>query len=585
MKKEIAFIAVMMILGIAIGLGAMIIFSAVSIPNQTNLLLTLTEKADYELMQKNLSWTIKPETQNIVLSILLVLIVTTLILFILNLNPNIKNAFRRKGGILKALSVILISIIWAYMLFFPVNKFSEFGPMRPDTAMFFLFTFITGLLWLISGEIGWAGDFSSWRMGVPGKPAKPLQGFIMGAVTGSAVYGLFTVMNWALGKYFILVTEVLDKSGMSSFLGYKLLGYGMMLLLSLSLGIIAGLALALSPTYRTVKQRLLRLIFPAVVFAVMNAIVIGIYNDADRKYDLGKKDIREAVGIPDKASSSRTILLFKGKKQDGISIQEWHLQVSGYGVLTRSTIELSYENLKKIEDYLKAHKEGSIFNNVAEDVLYKGYYALWDIEKAEEMQFASSGRIIFARLMMLNRLQYTPITQKNLEYLKAYADESRWYAGGKSSLSIAKAFIHFGMPNEADAWLKKAKERGADVSEVKMIEKALTGGRIKGRITLNGGKPLLNTKVAILKYQDTIEKIEEWTLPSKLIDVRQLDSKGVFAFDNLGDGQYLLTIMTDKETIPYSIPSENLKVKNPPGVLNLGGKISSLNLGDIDISY
>ncbi|MBI4822683.1 MAG: hypothetical protein HY805_00405 [Nitrospirae bacterium] len=586
MKKEIAFISVMMILGIAIGFGIMMVLMAVSVPSPSNLLLTPVEKGNFESMQKNLQWVTGPWTQNIFIAILILLLVITLILFILNLNPNIKNAFKQKGGILKAVAVIVISAIWIFMLFVPVGKYPEFGLERPETSMFFLFTFITGLLWLVAGEMGWAGDFSSGGVKVEERHSMPMQSFLMGAITGSSVYTLLIATNWTFKKYFIMIaeTEVLDKSVEPSMLGIKMLGYGLMAMFCILFGIIAMLTVSLSPTYRTKTQRLIRLVFPVTLFLIVAVVITFLYQNADRKYDLGKKDIGEAVGIPDKASSSKTILLFKGKKPADIVIQEWPLQVSGYGVFTKGTIELSYENLKKAQDYLKAHKEGSIFNNAIREMLYKGYYALWDVNKAMEMQFSISEHLMLARMIMLNRLQAVPITTENLRYLKAYADESRWYVGGKSNLNIATAFIHFGMPEEADAWLKKAKEKGQDISEVK-IETVQTKGKVSGRITLNKGNPLSIAKVAILKYQGTLDKIEDWTLISKLLDVRQLDSQGRFVFDNLGDGQYLLAIMTDKETIPYSIPSENLKVKNPPGVLKLERKTPVLNLSDIDISF
>jgi len=80
-------------------------------------------------------------------------------------------------------------------------------------------------------------------------------------------------------------------------------------------------------------------------------------------------------------------------------------------------------------------------------------------------------------------------------------------------------------------------------------------------------------------------KISEYTLSDQLVDVRDLDRTGRFTFDRLGRGEYLLGIMTDKETIPYNIPSEKLNIKNAPQAIKLIVTTPSRNMGEISVGF
>jgi len=143
--------------------------------------------------------------------------------------------------------------------------------------------------------------------------------------------------------------------------------------------------------------------------------------------------------------------------------------------------------------------------------------------------------------------------------------------------------MHFGLVDEAKAWVEKAKAKGEDVSKITFLnDRVLTDGKITGAIQVNG-KPPVHTKVALLRYTEGFEKIENASLPNRLLDVRELDSTGKFAFDKLGKGNYTLAIMTGKETIPYDLPKEKLNVNNYSTVMRLGAENPVLNLGDINI--
>jgi hypothetical protein len=583
MKKEIAFIASMIILGIALGIGIVAIM-AIAVPSYAGLILTHAEKADFELMSQKFSWIAKNPYP--LFGILILFIMTTGSLFFVNLNPNFKNTYKEKTARLKSAAVLLLSGGCLLLLLVPVtnilNLFSGFLlPWAQNNIAVFLFFFLgTGLLWFIAGEMGWAGDFSSWKMGVQGKQAMPVASFILGGIIGSAAFGLYYLFNWSFDKYFILVSEVLDKSGETSYLGFKLLANYLMFFLSMSLGIMAGLITAFSPTYKTTRQRVVRLIFPAMLLAVLIPVILSTYQNAVKKYDLGKKNLAEAVGIPEKASVSKTIVMFTLNKA---VIQEWPLKIEVNNLMGTNTIELSYENLKKVEGYVAGHKEGSVYNYTAREALTNGYYGLWDVKKGIEQQFKNSGEVIFPRLLLISKLNQLPITQENLSYLRTFTDESKWHIGGKFAIKIAYAFMHFGEVEKAKALVKKAQEKGEDISKITFLnEKILKDGKITGSIKVNGKSPA-NTKVGLLRYSESFEKIDNITLVLRLLDVRNLDATGRVSFNHLGQGEYVLAIMTNKEGIPYNISQEKFKVINSPGKIKLDPLMPNRNLGNINI--
>lgn len=582
MKREIAFIASMIILGIVFGMGTVAIVGAIAVPSSIGVILTQAEKADYELMSLRFDWV--ANNPYVILYIVIVFVVTACILLLANLNPNFKNKYKGKTAKLKLSAVLLCSLVCFLFLLIPPTSFyfsiySAPPPLDNTTAFVFFFLGM-GLLWFIAGETGWAGDFSSWKMGVQGKGAKPFLSFILGGIIGIAAFGLYYLFKWSFYKYKFLVLEVLGESGEVSYPGFKLLVYELMFMSSVCLGILSGFVTSLSPTHKTAAQRLTRLIFPAILLAILIPVILITYNNAVTKYDLGKKSLAEAVGVPEKASLSKTIVLFL---PDRAVLQEWPMQTKGSSFIGTYAIELSYENIKKVEDYIAGHKDGSVYNYVARDALMRGYSGLWDVKNEVEQLFKNSKEILMFRLILISQLRYLPVTQDNLNYLKYFSDEGKWYIGSRYALRIAEAFMHFGMVDEAKAWAEKAKAKGEDVSKITFLnDRVLTDGKITGSIKVNG-KPPANTKVALLRYTEGFAKIDDASLPNRLIDVRELDSSGKFAFDTLGKGNYTLAIMTDKETIPYDLPKDKLNVNTYSTVIRLGADNPVLNLGDINI--
>jgi hypothetical protein len=421
------------------------------------------------------------------------------------------------------------------------------------------------------------------------KALKVIMTLVMGAAVGVIAYSVQCLFSWASQQYFILVGEVLTKWGELTFHGVKLLTYGVMFTLAFSLGIIAGFITVLAPRQMAVRQRLLRLVVPSVLLGVYLPVVIGTYWYAHIKYDLGKSSLAEAVGIPEKGRESKTVIALMPEKP---VLQEWPMQA---GVLiyrwnfSKKTVELSYENLKKIEEYLHNHKYRSVFYWTGLEVLVNGYNWFWDTERGIDQMSRNAPYAYVPRMQLLGRLRYVPVTPGNEKYLRDFANETKWHVGKRAALWIAEAFMHFGHADEAKKWAEKAKAKGTDMSKATFLtEPVFTDGTMRGAFKVNG-VPLAGAKVALVAYRDK----DNWgitgittliiRLNTRLVDVRTTDAAGKFTFTNLGKGDYVLAVMTDEETVPYSLASGQFKVENAPGTIKLDINKPSKNVGDIKI--
>jgi hypothetical protein len=362
-----------------------------------------------------------------------------------------------------------------------------------------------------------------------------------------------------------------------------------MFTLAFSLGIVAGFVTFFAPRHMAVKQRVVKLIIPAVLLTIYIPVVIGTYWYATIRYDLNKRSLAEAVGIPEKGRESKTVIALMPEKP---VLQEWPMQA---GVLidrwnfSKKTVELSYENLKKIEEYLRNHKEGSVFYWTGLEVLVNGYNWFWDTERGIDQMFRNSPYAYVPRMQLLGRLRYVPVTLENEKYLRDFADETKWHVGKRAALWLAEAFMHFGHADEAKKWAEKAKAKGTDMSKATFLtEPVFTDGTMRGAFKVNG-VPLAGAKVALVAYRDK----DNWGITSittliirldtRLVDVRTTDAAGKFTFANLGKGEYILAVMTDKETVHYGLAPGQFKVENVPGTIKLDINNPSRNVGDINI--
>lgn len=586
MKKDISFVLAMFLFGTIAGLLVTLILMAIAVPQFTQYQLTVAEKADWEriasytdLLTGSSSWIILAAASLALGGILM-------LLFLRMVNPHITTALKRPRSVAgaKFLVVFIASLVWLYLLinlsgsFYlqsEISKLIQFGVSVVGTAG----------LWVLAGERGWAGDFSSWRMP---RDAKPMRISLLGAVTGAAVFAITYVFDVAMGKYFILVSEVLDGSGETSFLGFKYLALGTSLQISLELLLIAGFASALAPVQRDAAEIRHRLVKPAVALTAIITLLMAAYSYAARKYDLDKSDLASAAGISSKATESRTLLIFNPSRDLPVTLQEWPLQAKGWSLAVGSTVELTKDNLTKIESYLHDHPDGTVHTYAAQNILMNGYYSLWEVQRGQAWQVKAAESQLLPRLLLLGRFAAMRVTPPNLDILESYSDDKKWYHPGRAARSLSIAYQHFGKPAQARAWLRKSQDAGAEITDTKYLDApAVTQGTIKGKLFLNG-KPLADVKVGLLSYQTTGTRIETFTLTDfslarSLQDAVRTKSDGSFVFTDLGSAKYLIAIMTEKDVIPFDIKPERIKVSNLPGLIQIGPAVNR-NIGTIKIT-
>lgn len=603
MKKEISFIALMSICGLVTGLAITAILMAIASPDHlTNQILTIAEKQDLVTMIGMAERITGNTTLFIFLPTLTVSLITVLFcLLILNSQITITN-LRSRTAKLK-LSAVLVTLAGVYALAAVIEYALGITINRPFLTSisekdisgipiilaYFETAVLGGLTWLIVGETGWAGDLSSFKMGSADKKARPIECLVLGALAGILTTSLFFSLNWTFNRFFLLISEVFDQSGETSFLGFKYLGLMMVTMLTVCGCIVAALTLSLAPVNRDWSYRCRRLILPAALAFVCLLSVLGINQHAAVKYDLDKKDLAQAAGLSSSAERSKTILLFKSADNSSdVLLQEWPMAVEGYSMMGKNIVTLSEENLTRIIKYIDNHPDGSVYKYTAFDVLYKGYHALWDIERGKEYQFEASLHLLLPRIMMISSMKSLPVTDRNIGYLRAFSDEKTWYVGKKIARKIAAGFIHFNMFDEAGQWIKKAEELKPDQSEssdriVIPAVPMLTAGKVTGGIKVNGDIPA-NTKIALFSADLMGDKISIWNQPISMVDAHALDQEGRFLFNNLGQGKYVLALMTESEIVPFNISADRIKVKNLPGPIELDIENSVADLGDIEIN-
>lgn len=587
--EDVVFVVVMGIFGIAGGIAIIAILSAIAVPGHVDMLLTMKEKTDFAAMQTGFLAFLGAHVKAMTVAIVIFAVLGSI--FVLStLNPNFCSL--RKSGVKKAKAVIaavggivLFLLIAVAMARMPLAMFSGIFPSSlPESLIVsgIVMSVMSGLLWFLVGEMGWAGDLMSWRSGDTDGFTRvwpeAAAAFLMGAVCGGIACAMFLLFNWGFNKYFLLVSEVLGRSGEPSLHGWQLLANSLMVMLGFSFAIIAGFITVLSARRMTLKARLMRLVLPVALLAVYGAIIAVTYNDAVARYDLNKKSLAEAAGVPEKGQAVKAVVLFLPEKA---AVQEWRMESAGSGILVHNnTYALTPENLRKIEDYLARRKDGSIFFFAGQDAVMKGYYKLWDTEKGDAQMAKNADSTIIARMILLKRLTFIPATAGNEKYLGSLADEKKWYAGKTSSLRISEAFMHFGKTDEAKAWANKAKLKGADLTRAAFLnEPVISGTSVAGVVKFNGA-PLAGKKVALFSYRPKMTQIDPQYFGGFPVDAKTTDDAGRFEFTNLGKGEYVLAVMADKE----QVPPDRLGVENAPGVIKIAADSPKRNLGDIAIT-
>lgn len=588
MKKEYGYIALMTLAGVVLGLEIVLILGSIAIPDVADSLLTAAEVANFAELKRMFGW-FKEGTQYALFAILILLLIIAFVRSLLLLNPHIRRTFRQGPGRWK----LVVMLIVCLALFFPLLRASGYilnfngakVSLPEEIVWFAIFTAAGGLIWLICGEMGWGGDFSSWRMGTADKKPRPWTCLLLGCSFGIASYCLLYLNAWALETFMVLVAEVLGRSSEPSALGYRYMLLELAFTFGVSMGIIGALVPALAPTFPEPGERLRRFRPAPLLALVLITAVAGFYTYAVAKYDLGKKSFAAAVGVPEKATRKMTVVFFTPHAKGGATLEEWPLEATSFGSFKNGSMAVSAENLKKVEEYLALHPQGSIYNHVAKDMLINGRYALWEPNKGRELQFRMRKEMILPRLQLLAALRSAPVASENLEYLRSFTDDKNWHVGKRSVVRLSEAFLHFGLIDEANQWFAKAQKLKAEIPgdlPKALAAPVMKSGAVSGRVLVNGA-PLAHGKVALVKYSKSMDKLSASSLTSTLADVWEIGADGRFAFDRMGRGEYLLAIMTEKETIPFDLPAGRFTVKAPPAVIRLDAERSKWELGDIDV--
>ncbi|HDS08667.1 MAG TPA: hypothetical protein ENN73_00440 [Firmicutes bacterium] len=547
----------------------------------------MEEKADFEKISDLAS---SGKTLGVISAVLIIIF---FISFLSVLNPHLLSSLIKRTGALKAWVVLALGLLISVIFFALLSRtayqsmysysLNLIDPSSPRFMSNIFFIILFGLLWVIIGEMGFGGDFSSWGSGKATEKGKPAVSFVLGLLVGFAVMGILTLNEWVFNNYLHLISEVLDRSGEVSYLGFILLRNSLIFMLGLSFAIIAGIISACAPVYRSSKSGLYIMLFPLILILIMFFTVKVQHSNAVKRYDWGKLNLSSALNIPSTGHEIKTVVLFLDDEEANLSIKKWVLESEIYGTfIGRNTIAANYDNLRKVEKYLIDRQGETIFNNVCREIIHNGYYVLWDVERAHEKQAEYAYDLFLPRMMFLTKLKRLPVTEKNFKYLKEFSNREVFYAGGRSALRISEVYIHFGQFDEARKWLEIFKASADKTEEDLLIpETILTDGVITGCFLLNG-EPLSSIKVGLFNNYGSTD-LTGFRIASNLLDTRITDTSGRFKFENIGTGEYFLGIMTDKELIPYSISPENITVSPLPNVLKLDLENPAIDLKDIDI--
>lgn len=597
MKKELSFIVSMIILGSASGLLIARILFAVSVPESSYYVLTLGEKTDFELMKAGSDWYHKGYMAAVIGVVMFILGRLAFGFLVFLLNPNLSmELVKSKRAVIKAILVFEGTIALSYIAsyYYVSGTLSPFEGTAAIAARLAFFFVMGGLIWFVAGETGWAGDFSSWGMGTREKGSRPVEAFFLGGLVGMAISAVGMLNSWFFRNYAIFVHEVLDNvsSGETTTVGMQMLTSKVTIYYGFSFGIAAGLIVAFSPVFQDMKWRLKRMPVPIALAAALCLFVFVTYSEGANKYHLNKKNLADAVELEDKQTESRTLLMLKANgKGDDLSVLEWPMQVQVirrnkagglFYTESKTVVEVSPGNIKKLENYLDKYREGSVFRYLAQQALEKSYFAVWDMEKSLAMQYETQNSMIL-RLQMLRHLSVLPVTEQNYGYAERYLDASEWHVGERAIPMIINVLVNFGRLEEARKWEKTLKTKYGLENPVRIPgREVVTTGRIVGHLTINSAAPK-NAKIALLRNMTELNRMSVYSLRFLLTDVSPLNGESRFEFNNIGEGDFFLALMTDAKTIDFNAQPGSVTIENPPGILRIVPDRKEMNLGEINI--
>ncbi len=555
MKKQLLFIGAMMLLGVLAGLMAYSIITAIAAPNYSNMLLSAKENAEITELAASTGLAVK--NTGLIRFAALLLIALIFVAFLWNINRHLLPSLLKKQTFLKALTGLVLALFLMVFIAALSNRMISSVGISWGYAGFVAVLF--GFTFMVLGENGFAKDFTEMRLN--GATRRDLLiCFIQGIAAGLISILLLFGAKWWFGKFFVLVSEVYDGSGEVTAVGYRYFKREFIFLAVFLLGSFAALISSVTPVKKEKRERIVSLTIALILLAVLLIRIIPAYNEGVKKYDLGKKSLAEAAGIEDLSNGS-SVLLVLVKGADGFAGRIEHdMMLNSYGAFTDSgKITVSPENLKKLEDFLSSRPNGSVYKFAALSALYNGYFMVFDYDEGMNRLFAASDDLVLARYIMIARLKRGRITEKNLEFIRHFADEGKFIANGNSAVTITELFIRYGAKDDASKWMEIAHERAESdkFNALKMPENVMVNGRISGNIDIGVPVPL-GTRIGLFKYQGRLLNKSDLGSMMMMVDSAAVKEDGAFSFGNLAEDEYYLCLLTGKDIVAAA---ESAKVK------------------------
>ncbi|KKK75381.1 hypothetical protein LCGC14_2874290, partial [marine sediment metagenome] len=311
--------------------------------------------------------------------------------------------------------------------------------------------------------------------------------------------------------------------------------------------------------------------------------VIGyVYQDAATRFDLDKASLAEAAGLSTAQPEGITVVTLANSP----SVANWSMEMPLYGLVTSDSFMVTEGNISLLEEYLKAHPQGTVFQYEAKTAISQGRFILWQPEEGRRKLSQSVKESIMFRVYLLRHTMYGRVTGENISYLRDFTDEEKWSLGRKSAVQVALALARMGLQDEAASWRDKAIALGAEAADVSIPEEQpITDGTIRGRVRVGEVTPS-SAKVGLFGYGpcNDLPKaplIDTYSASLRMVDIQAPSASGEFEFTALGEGAYLLGVNAADTVIPPE--PEMVSVSGSPGFICINSTSPSFNVGTIDI--
>ena len=488
------------------------------------------------------------------------------IIFLRSLNPQFGfRWFRTRAGAFKMVLVIVLLLIGGCMISYSIYIQEQIG--FPELTFLAVIAILSGAIWAIVSKTGFGSETP--------KPRGVIISFLTGAIA-VVVWGVFVYLfshfyfNWLLK----LVAEVWGGWGEVTTRGFLILLYGMTASFACAFAIGGGLALVLNPAKVNLKIRFHFLIIPLILIIASSIFLLAFRSNAVSKYDMDKRTLAEACGIPESTTDTMTVVFFGSK--GGVptaGIENWPFSVSPMSFMGAGKVDVSIASLKKIEEYSRSHLNQTLFTRAARDALWRGYMLNWMVRKATAYQFVATRDYLITRMLFLSRLKNVPVTKEAVSYADHFSNETNYTIGKKGARPLALIYNHIGMPDKAKYWALRSDEP----DEIEISEHPLvTNGLISGRIILNE-KPFRGRVALFNTEEEEVSAISGFVRFTNIVDATDTEN-GLFSFENIGEGKYFLAVMVKTEKEPPEI-----EVKHNPGIVSISSKAPKADLGMINI--